>query len=219
MLDDIPMPAVVAQRPRDLRGFPVPATTPWVDGQPRFGMTGVQRTFLCAVDRRCSICGTTMAPGAVWRVVGAEEAEAIAEANRQRRAFRDAASTTEAPGHRTCMLYAAMTCPWLSRPTARRSSDATVPGVEIVRGVRRGHRGAVVGYETYDFTFSQSGGVQFRFGSVMQFLPHDVGTEHLPLLRAAVRDESIVDQAPDYLGADERLADRAFSAYLDRLLG
>ena len=219
MSDETPMPRAVAARPRDPRGYPVPAITPWADGRPRFGVTGVQRTFLCAAERRCSICGTTMPTGPVWRVVGAEEADAIAAAQRLGRPFRNAAPTAEAPGHRVCMLYAAITCPWLSRPTARRGTTAVAPGRQIQRGARRGHGGAVVGFQTYEFTYSQSDGVQFRFGAVAEFLPHDLGVEHVPLLRTAVHSESTMESAPDYLDADERLAHQAFSAYLGRLLG
>ena len=50
------MPALVAARPRDARGYPVPAITPWVDGAPHFAATGTTRTYICAVERRCSIC-------------------------------------------------------------------------------------------------------------------------------------------------------------------
>jgi hypothetical protein len=77
-LPDIRMPPAVATRPRDSRGYPVPAITPWVDGIPQFASTGLARTFLCAVERRCSICGTEIPDGPVWRVVGGEEAVAIA---------------------------------------------------------------------------------------------------------------------------------------------
>ena len=34
--DQVPMPAAIAARPRDPRGFPVLAITPWRDGVPDF---------------------------------------------------------------------------------------------------------------------------------------------------------------------------------------
>jgi len=74
----IPMPPAVAVRPRDRRGFPVPAITPWADGEPRFAANGVARVAICASERRCSVCGLLMQPGPVWRVVSGREAEAIA---------------------------------------------------------------------------------------------------------------------------------------------
>ena len=209
------MPPAVAGRPRDARGFPIPAITPWADGTPQFGLTSTARTFLCAFERRCSICAATMPPGSVWRVVGGEEADAIGDAITEGRAFRNAAPTAEAPGHRACMLYAAMVCPWLTRPNARRGQDAGIAGLS--RGARRGHGGAVVGFRTFDFSYSAEPGVLFRFDGVVEFLPHEVGTEHAEALRSAIPGDSTMD-SPPYLLADEQLADRTFAAYLNQLL-
>jgi len=219
------MPPTIAARPRDSRGYPVPAITPWADGAPRFGVTSVPRTFLCAVERLCSICATVMPPGPVWRVVGEAEAEAMAAAVAGGPAFRNAAPTAEAPGHRVCMLYAVMVCPYLSRPTSRRGTPGAVPGIEIVKGTRRGTGGAVVGFRSYDFTFTDNGGVQFRFDGPVEFLPHEVGAEHLPALRAAIErpgpisDSGAEGEAPPYLLADEAAAFRAFSQWRQQLLG
>lgn len=225
MLADVPLPPAIAARPRDPRGYPVPAITPWTDGVPQFGVTSVERTFLCAVERRCSICATVMPPGPVWRVVGEDEAEAIAAAIAEGRPFRNAAPTAEAPGHRVCMLYAAMVCPYLSRPTARRGASGTAPGIEIVKGARRGSSGAVVGHRAYDFTFAETGGVLFRFDDVVEFLPHEVGAEHAATLPAAIAragrqaDTGPDSEAPPYLLADDRAAVRAFAAWRRQLLG
>jgi len=214
------MPPAVAARPRDIRGYPVPAITPWEGGAPRFGVTGVERTFLCAIERRCSICATVMADGPVWRVVGGDEADAITDALDAGRGYRNAAPTSEAPGHRACMLYAAMTCPYLSRPNARRGTEGVGAGVELTRGTRRGTGGAVVGFRSYDFSFAGAAGVLFRFDGVVEFLPHELGTEHLPLLRAALDGgDAPAAAAPDYLGNDERAASDAFKGYLGQLLG
>ena len=220
MVADVPMPPGVAARPRDARGYPVPAITPWVDGAPRFGVTSVERTFLCAVERRCSICALVMPTGPVWRIVGGAEAAVIAAAAAEGRPFRNAAPTAEAPGHRSCMLYAAVVCPWLSRPTARRGTPGTAPGIEVVKGARRGSGGAVVGFRSYDFSFTPTDGVLFRFDGVVEFRPHDLGPEHLPALQAAV-DASAppAEEPPPYLGRDEAAAVRAFAALRDALLG
>ena len=205
------MPPAVAGRPRDARGYPVPAITPWTDGAPQFGATGVARTFLCAIERRCSICAGVMAPGPVWRVVGDAEAAAIASAGP---AFRNAAPTAEAPGHRDCMRYAAAVCPWLARPNARRGRDVSVAGHVAARGEPRGAAGAVVGFRTYDFSFSSEQGVLFRFDAVVEFLPHEIGTEHSPQVSPGVASTS---DDPPYLSDDEEAAERAFAAYLNRL--
>jgi hypothetical protein len=213
------MPAAVAARPRDARGFPVPAITPWVDGQPRFALTGVARTFLCAAERRCSICATEMPPGPVWRVVGGAEAEAIADAINEKRPYRNAAPTAEAPGHRACMLYAAITCPYLGRPNARRGSTAEAVGYSADRGARRGLGGAVVGFDAYEFEYAD-GQVRLRFHGLREFLRHELGEEQLPALTAALAAErGPIDPAPDYLLDDEAAAQRRFDDYLGTLLG
>jgi hypothetical protein len=206
-------------RPHDPRGYPIPAITPWEDGVPRFGVTSVARTFLCAIERRCSICATVMAPGPVWRVVGGEESDAIADALAAGDPYRNAAPTAEAPGHRVCMLYAAMTCPYLSRPNARRGTEVEAAGVALTRGTRRGAGGAVVGFQMYDFSYAGEAGVLFRFDGLVEFLPHDLGADQLPHLQAAVDDEPPMEAAPAYLGTDERAANDAFTAYLGQLLG
>jgi hypothetical protein len=214
-LDDVPMPGVIAARPRDVRGYPVPAITPWDNGTPRFAATGIARTFLCAVERRCSICGTELPDGPVWRVVGGDEADAIDDAIRDGRPYRNVAPTAEAPGHRTCMLYAAIVCPYLARPNARRGQAADAPGLAADRGERRGLGGAVAGFETYEFEYTDV--VVFRFAGLYEFRRYDLGEEHLSELAAATPPEAAA--VPDYLLADEDAADRAFRAYLRRFLG
>ncbi len=217
-LPDIPTPAAIAARPRDSRGYPVPAITPWVNGIPQFASTGIARTFLCAVERRCSICATEIPDGPVWRVVGGEEAVAIAAVLAGGGTYRNQAPTAEAPGHRACMLYAAIACPYLARPNARRGTTGSAPGLEAIRGSRRGTGGALVGYQTYEFEYADE--VRFRFGGLVEFRPHELGAEQLSELAAAVADETVnAAPAPSYLLADEGAAQHAFSAYVRRLLG
>jgi hypothetical protein len=208
----------VAARPHDPRGFPVPAITPWSDGEPQFATTGVARTFLCAVERRCSVCAGVMPPGPVWRVVGGEEADAIIAAVTSGRPYRNQAPSAEAPGHRACMLYAAVVCPYLARPNARRGVAGTAPGIEAARGTRRGSGGAVVGYETYEFEYGGDE-VRFRFAGLIEFRPHELGAEQLSELAAAVAGEGPAEPGPEYLGTDEAAAQQAFEAYVRRLLG
>jgi hypothetical protein len=216
------MPAAVAARPRDARGYPVPAITPWEDGAPVFAATGVARTYLCAVERRCSVCGTTIPPGPVWRVVGGTEADAIDAALAAGREYRNAAPTVEGPGHRACMLYAAVVCPWLARPTARRGEDSDAAGLTVQRGDRRGLGGAVVGFETVEYAFA--GEMLFRFAGLCEFLRHDYGEEQLAALAAETALETATAEeagkrlhvAPDYLMDDETRADVRFAEYVSR---
>jgi hypothetical protein len=210
----------VAARPRDERGYPVPAITPWEDGVPRFAATGTARTYLCAVERRCSVCGTAIPVGPVWRVVSGPEADAIEAVLAAGHDYRNNAATVEAPGHRACMLYAAVVCPYLSRPTARRGDEAQFPGVSAVRGDRRGLGGAVVAFDEVEFRFTDM--VLFRFRGLGEFRRHELGEEQLDELTAAVAaeaaaaaDPSAEPAAPIYLMDDEDAAQRRFAAYRD----
>ena len=127
-----------------------------------------------------------MPRGPVWRVVGAAESTAIAEALAEGRPYRNLAPTPEGPGHRACMLYASMVCPYLARPNARRGMSAAQPDdltAHVVRGAVRGGTGAVVGFGEYEFAVTGSQ-VLFRFLDVVEFLPHEIADAHLPELEA-----------------------------------
>ncbi|WP_322974246.1 hypothetical protein [Actinacidiphila epipremni] len=184
--ESVPMPPSVEARPRDARGYPVPAITPWEDEQPQFALTDYERSAHCARGRLCSVCGRLMPRGPVWRVVGAAESSAIGEAVAAGRPYRNMAPTLEGPGHRACMLYASMVCPYLARPNARRGTSAYAPDdmtAHVVRGAVRGSMGAVVGFADYEFAITPDN-VLFRFLDVVEFLPHDVSDAHLDELRA-----------------------------------
>jgi hypothetical protein len=180
------MPPSVGARPRDVRGYPVPAIIPWEDGAPRFALTDYGHSANCARERLCSVCGVLMSRGPVWRVVGATESRAIGEALKAGKPYRNLAPTLEGPGHRACMLYASMVCPYLARPNARRGTDAWQPDdmtAHVVRGAERGVTGAVVGFADYEFAVTDTQ-VLFRFLDVVEFLPHSTSDGHLDELRA-----------------------------------
>ncbi len=189
--DAVPMPPTVQDRPRDARGYPVPAITPWVEEQPQFALTDYGRSAACARERLCSVCGRLMARGSVWRVVGAAECAAIGEALAAGRPYRNLAPTLEGPGHRACMLYASMVCPYLARPNARRGTSAGRPDeltAHVVRGAVRGTMGAVVGFADYEFAVTATQ-VLFRFVDVVEFLPHDTADAHAEELRAELAQD------------------------------
>ena len=217
-LDEIPMPAAIAVRPRDVRGYPVLAITPWTDGKPDFAITSTARILVCAVERRCSICGMPLRKGPVWRVVAAEEAAAISDG------FSNVSQTVEPPGHHACMLYAAIVCPYLARPTARRGTDAVVPETEFRRGEVHGSldgmTGAVVAFDTYEFEVSQpdeaaktAETVRFRFSGLREFLPYALGEEHLAALRDAIAAQLASEPCPPWLLDDEDAAERRAARY------
>ncbi|MFE6054029.1 hypothetical protein ACFQ6N_25030 [Kitasatospora sp. NPDC056446] len=188
----VPMPDGVGARPRDGRGYPVPAITPWHGGEPQFALTDRDRSADCALGRRCSVCGRLMERGPVWRVVGPAESAAIAGALAAGQPYRNLAPTMEGPGHRACMLYASMVCPYLARPNARRRGTAenavggdAADGLTsaAVRGAARGGLGAVVGFGDYEYAVTDNR-VLFRFLDLVEFLPHESADEHLAALRA-----------------------------------
>lgn len=208
------MPAAIAARPRDSRGYPVLAITPYRAGVPDFAVTSPARILVCAVERRCSICGLTLGKGPVWRVVAADEAAAIADAPG---GFENAATTVEPPGHRLCMLYAAVVCPWLARPNARRRLDADVVGSRLVRGDARGAvgeiGGALVSFESYEFTVAER--VEFRYRGPLDFRQHLLGEEHSPALREGVAEETVPSEVcPSWLLEDEPSAEERAQRYL-----
>lgn len=190
------------------------AITPWRDGAPDFAVTSPARILVCAVERRCSICGLSLGKGPVWRVVAADEAVAIAT---DPSGFENTATTVEPPGHRACMLYAAVVCPWLARPNARRRLDAEVVGTTILRGEARGAvgeiGGALVSFERYEFTVRQR--VELRYHDVVDFVPHLLGEVHLPALQDAVAHEQRTDETcPAWLWQDEEAAQVRARRYL-----
>jgi hypothetical protein len=208
------MPAAVAARPRDGRGFPVLAITPWRDGSPEFAITSPSRILVCAVERRCSICGLGLGRGPVWRVVAADEAVLIAS---DPGGFENAAATVEPPGHQACMLYAAVVCPWLAHPQARRRLDATAVGTGLARGAQRGATGeiggAVASFESYEFSAGTR--VELRYRRVVDFLPHLLGEDQLPLLREVVANEvGRQEVCPQWLMEDEAAAVARAQRYL-----
>ncbi|QKW20442.1 hypothetical protein HUT16_16420 [Kitasatospora sp. NA04385] len=185
--DTVPKPPAVEARPRDERGYPVPAITPWEDGRPQFALTDHERSAACARERLCSVCNTLMPRGPVWRVVGGAEAAAIGEALAAGRPYRNMAPTMEGPGHRACMLYASMVCPYLARSNARRrvtAEQGDTPDeltAHVVRGAARGEAGAVVGFAEYEFAVTPTK-VLFRFLDPVEWLPHHNADQQLPNL-------------------------------------
>ena len=203
-----PVPPAIAALPRDPRGYPIPAITPRdAEGRPTFAITGTARTLVCAVERRCSICGTPMAPGPVYRVIAAAETEALAAAQAAGRTVTNKAPSPEPPGHRECMLFAAFTCPFLARPNARRGQDAHVFGESLTRGTARGSAtddtsgtqigGAVAGFADYEFRYVPGEQVAFLFTGLTELRPHHLGADQIPELTATLAALAEPPPAPD----------------------
>ena len=224
LLHDIPTPAAVAARPRDARGYPVPAITPWEDGEPLLTVTAPARIHVCAAERRCSVCGLPMEPGPVWRIAGGDESAAIAAAQEAGRAYRTRGGTAEPPGHRACMLYAAVAGPWLAgAETGTRAG--TKSGTKF--GTQEEPGGAVVGFEDFEYAYADY--VMFLFHGLREFRPHAGGQEQAAALAEAVALESleaqraranagagtpVLPECPPYLLDDEEAAELRQLLYL-----
>lgn len=226
---ETPVPPAVAALPHDPRGYPIPAITPRdAEGHPAFAITGAARTLICAIERRCSICGTPMAPGPVYRVIAAAETEALTAAHEAGRTATNKAPSPEPPGHRACMLFAAFTCPFLARPNARRGQDADVMGSALTRGTARGSStesgteigGAVAGFADYEFRYAPGANqVAFVFSGLTELRTHQLGADQIPELINALTDaEPPVGTCPPYLLDDEEAATAYARALLEEAM-
>jgi len=114
------------------------------------------------------------------------------------------------------MLYAAIVCPYLARPTARRGEAAEAADLTVHRGSSRGLGGAVVGFAGVEYRYQDV--MLFRFAGLCEYRRHELGEEHLDALAAAVAAEVAADgdRPPAYLMADEAVADRRYAEYLAR---
>ena len=151
--NDMPMPKAIANRPRDERGYPVPAVTPWKNGKPDFGGLGSFRVAICLIEHRCSICGTKMT-GPIYHVHDSDVTDLMEISLATGKPVINAAPTQEAPGHRSCMLYSAIVCPYISSPNARRQESME----RWPKGTARGEQSGIVGYQDYSgFEIAEGG--------------------------------------------------------------
>jgi hypothetical protein len=212
--NDVPMPPTVAARPRDDRGYPVPAITPWPDGKALFAQQSAFRTLICLAERRCTVCGTKIPPGPVYRVVDGGVVSNIALALHTGKSYINLAPAAEGPGHRSCMIYSAVTCPHLTSPGARRKIETRVGPETLPKGDPRGPTGAVVGYESYSYEVSARG-VEIYCGQPVELLEYGEGIELINELTAEItRAPGDAQPSPPYLLDDDAKAERTAKAIL-----
>jgi hypothetical protein len=213
----VPLPIRVAARPRDERGYPVPAITPWKDGKPAFAQQNAFRTLICLAERRCTVCGTMMLPGRVYRVM-ADGLRNIALALDTGMPYINTAPANEGPGHLTCMLYSAVVCPYLSSPAARRQIATTIGKEHIPRGDQRGTEAAVVGFDSYRWQVGAgTGGIQIFFGQPTEMLSYADGNDLAAELTAEVASEQKpAERCPAYLLDDDAKAEKAAMSIITR---
>jgi len=115
------LPPRMKTMPRDKRGYPVPAFVSWFNGQPDFAVMNPEHLRRCIGQSRCWVCGDQLGTYKAF-VIGP-----MCVVNRV---------TSEPPSHRDCATFAALNCPFLSRPMAKRAEPpegAVVAGIMIDR--------------------------------------------------------------------------------------
>ncbi|MFJ7419611.1 hypothetical protein ACIQXD_13505 [Streptomyces uncialis] len=124
--------------------------------------------------------------------------------------YLNAAPTGEAPGHRICMIYAAMVCPFLSSPEGRRGEASDMYGADLPKGDARGTGGAIVAYDAYEFKQTHAGpGVVY--GAPIEIIHYDRAEDLQDGLASALADdETETGKSPDWLGENEQLVEAAF---------
>ncbi len=211
---EVPLPAAVAARPRDERGYPVPAITPWTDGAPAFAELNSFRTLICLTERRCTVCGTKLPRGPVYRVVDGEAADLIEAVLDAGKSYVNVAPAREGPGHRSCMLYSAMVCPHLSSSGARRTTEATVGTQTLPKGDPRGPSAAVVGYDDFNWKVGERS-LEIFFGQPVELLRYAEGADLGDELRAEIaREQPPAQSCPPYLLDDDASAEQAARAII-----
>lgn len=156
---DLPeTPARMRSLPVNAAGYPVPWFVAWVNGQPEFRCIAPGRIEAALKRKLCWLCGKSM---------GAESAFVIGPMCALNR------TNAEPPSHRACAIYAAMACPFLTRPAAERReggmpTDTTEPaGFAIKR-----NPGACAVWITERFTLFEDhlGGLLINIGEPKQVL-------------------------------------------------
>ena len=158
------------------RGFMVPWFVTWIDGAPEFRAMDINKMRLAIRQRRCWICGDVMKGINNPFVVGP-----MCIVNR---------ISAEPPNHVECARYAAMVCPFLSRPhMIRRSTDDIKQEIHMSEAGHPRNPSACVLYFTRGWQLMHTpremggAGVLFEMGAA-------VGTEWYANGRRATRTEA-----------------------------
>jgi hypothetical protein len=215
---DVPLPAGIAARPSDERGYPVPAITPWPDASPAFAQQSAFRTLICLAERRCTVCGTKMPPGPVYRVIDGDMADNIALAMDTGKHYANLRPVGEGPGHLSCMLYSAVVCPHLASPGARRKIETAIGQERLPRGDRRGDQAAVVGFDSYEWQVDVNG-LEIFFGRPVEMLSYADGADLVEELAEEVaREPKRVEQCPAYLVNDDAKAESVAKSIITAMI-
>lgn len=110
----IPIPTRLAARPRDARGYPIPANV-LVDsatGKPDFRVTDIHKWAAACTNKTCSLCAEPL--GRHMAFIGGPGS------------FRSR-FFTDLPMHRECAEYALQVCPYLAIPNFKYAESLSAP--------------------------------------------------------------------------------------------
>lgn len=149
------VPPAIDALPVEKRGYPVPWFVPWIAGQPEFRAVDPSRIRQADKKGLCWICGRKLGTLKTF-VIGP-----MCAVNRV---------SSEPPSHLECARFAAVACPFLSRPLAKRLSvddlpHAPAPGLMIER-----NPGVTLLWQTQSYRTEKQpeGGFLFRLGSPLR---------------------------------------------------
>lgn len=114
-----PIPGRMRGLPVDERGYPVPHFVAWIDGKPDHRVADPAKLVLAHRLKLCHLCGQSLGSFKAF-VVGP-----MCGINR---------ISSDPPSHRECAEWAAIACPFLSRPHAKRRAALLPDGVEHAAG-------------------------------------------------------------------------------------
>ena len=113
----VPIPGRLARRPRDRRGYPIPAMVLIKeDGTPDFRVTDVEKWVKACNERTCALCGEQL--GRHLAFVGGPLAY-------ENRLF------TDLPMHLECAEYALRVCPYIAVPNFKYASPLPDIGEDV----------------------------------------------------------------------------------------
>lgn len=144
------LPRFMKDLPVDARGYPVPWFVEWVNGEPEFRAMSRQKLHAAITGHLCWVCGRKMFGEMVF-VVGP-----MCTVTR---------ISGEAPCHRECAVFSALSCPFLSKPQMTRRTNE-LPAVAVMNdGHNPRNPGATALWFTRRFDLIQNGrSVLFRMG-------------------------------------------------------
>ena len=193
-IKDIPLPARLARRPVNERGFPVPWFVSLINGKWDFVNLDPRKIGEAYRRNICWLCGEPLGQFKTF-VIGP-----MCSINRV---------SSEPPSHRECAEYAVRACPFLARPNTKRNEKAHLGKGEDIPGIAIEHNpGAVLIWITKSYKpISARGGTLFQIGPPVETLWFAEGRtatraeilaaidKGLPFLRKAAASEGFEAEA------------------------